>query len=450
MNISLKLKSQRESKNITLEQVSKQLGWPISKLSKIENGNQNISIDDLNLLCDAIGTTVNNIIGEAKLYSDDNTRKNIVSLLEKIINSYNSVNKENFAGNETIRLISKDIPNSIAKSIDLNSEKFKIKGSGGNGQPAEIPWISIFNRSITDTATKGLYLVFLIKADFSGLYLSLNQGFTYFKEKYGTKDGKIKIRKAASKIRKNLNTLPLNSMFDINLQCINPLGKGYESGNIAAKYYSMENMPSESELIDDIREYILCYEELKSMIGLRTVDQFYEYLLIKDDGYEISEEDGKESLNESLGKYIVNKKEKASFKGLKKEKKVTVLDNEGKEVYLRDSKIASNAIEIADYKCEIDENHKSFTRKTNMKNYTESHHLIPMSFQDDFKYSLDIEENIVSVCSTCHNCLHYGIDEERIELLQMLYEQRKEHLNKVGLSISFEELKRYYKISEFL
>lgn len=450
MKIGSKLKTQRESKNITLEQVSQQLGWPISKLSKIENGNQNITIEDLSSLCSVIETTVNNIIGENKLSSDNDDRKNIVKLLEQVIDNYGSVDKENFAGNEIIKVIAKDIPNSITNSLDLNLEKFKIKGSGGNGQPAEIPWISIFNRSITDTATKGLYLVFLIKADFSGVYLSLNQGFTYFKEKYGTKDGKIKIRKAASRIRNNLNTLPLNSLLDINLQCINPLGKGYEAGNIAAKYYSIDNMPSELELIDDIKEYLLCYEELKAMIGLRAVEQFYDYLLVKDDGYEISEEEGKESLNESLGKYTAKKKEKASFKGLKKEKKVTVLDNEGKEVYLRDSKIASNAIEIADYKCEIDENHKSFTRKTNMKNYTESHHLIPMSFQNDFKYSLDIEENIVSVCSTCHNCLHYGIDEERIMLLQMLYEERKEHLDKVGLGISFEELKKYYKIGESL
>lgn len=38
---------------------------------------------------------------------------------------------------------------------------------------------------------------------------------------------------------------------------------------------------------------------------------------------------------------------------------------------------ALNAIVEANYLCEADNNHLSFIRKTNGKNYTEAHHLIP-------------------------------------------------------------------------
>ncbi|MEF9839642.1 MAG: HNH endonuclease, partial [Lachnospiraceae bacterium] len=55
---------------------------------------------------------------------------------------------------------------------------------------------------------------------------------------------------------------------------------------------------------------------------------------------------------------------------------------------------------------------------------------------------LDCEQNIVSLCSNCHNLLHYGVDNE--ELLHLIYEQRKDLLSSIGITISFDELKRYY------
>ena len=73
----------------------------------------------------------------------------------------------------------------------------------------------------------------------------------------------------------------------------------------------------------------------------------------------------------------------------------------------------------------------------------EAHHLIPMSAQNDFENSLDVDANIVCLCPNCHRKLHYGnqIDEE----LKILYEKRKELLNKSGIMISFEDLIKYYE-----
>ena len=279
------------------------------------------------------------------------------------------------------------------------------------------------------------------------MYLSLNQGFTYFKEKYGTKEGKLKIRKAASEIRNILNTLPKDNIQNISLNCSQGLGKGYEAGNIAAKYYSIDNMPNDIQLIKDIREYITIYDELKGIVGIRTVEQFYDYLLLKEDGYEINSEEEKKAVEEILATKEKGESETPTFKGEKKTKKECIIDNKGGSVYPRDAKVAANALEIANYKCEIDEKHQSFIRRTNGKNYTESHHLIPINCQDRFEYSLDVEENIVSICSTCHNCIYYGINSERIILLERLYNERKELLKNVGLNITFEDLKKYYEIN---
>ena len=107
---------------------------------------------------------------------------------------------------------------------------------------------------------------------------------------------------------------------------------------------------------------------------------------------------------------------------------------------------ASMAIALirANYTCEVDEKHPSFIRKSNLKNYTEAHHLIPLEYQNEFNHSLDIPDNIVSLCSNCHNQLHYGIYKE--DILRKLYEERKDKLKKNKIEISFEQLCKFYNL----
>ena len=371
----------------------------------------------------------------------------IIEKFREFIENYCSVNRQNFAKNEVVKIITKNIPELLNDILDIDNNKFHIKGSCGNGNPAEVPWLSIFMRNITTKATKGVYIVFLIKADLSGMYLSLNQGFTYFMDKYGKKEGMKKIKIASEEIRNILSGVPNNSIFNIDLCCTNHLGKGYESGNIFARYYDVNNMPDDLELIKDVKEFIIIYNELKNIIGSRSVEQFYDYILLKNDGYELEEKDQIKRINEVLAVSEPQEEYFVEFKGIKKEKKETIINNKGKKVYPRDIDTAANSLKIADYKCEIDESHPTFTRKSNNEKYTEAHHLIPIKYQDYFDYSLDVEENICSLCSNCHNCLHYGIDEERFVLLRKLYEKRKEHLKNVGLDITLDQLIEFYNIN---
>ena len=66
-----------------------------------------------------------------------------------------------------------------------------------------------------------------------------------------------------------------------------------------------------------------------------------------------------------------------------------------------------------------------------------------MSQQFRFDVSLDVEENIVSLCSTCHNHIHYGQDAH--VLIKQLFNQRKDLLRSVGIIISEDELLSYYR-----
>lgn len=114
-------------------------------------------------------------------------------------------------------------------------------------------------------------------------------------------------------------------------------------------------------------------------------------------------------------------------------------------VYPRKPKISANALAYARYLCEVDEKHPTFIRRKNNRSYTEPHHLVPMKYSKDFPVSLDVEANIVSLCSNCHNEIHYGKYYER--LLEILYERRKDLLAQAGIYITLERLKGMYPIN---
>ena len=154
------------------------------------------------------------------------------------------------------------------------------------------------------------------------------------------------------------------------------------------------------------------------------------------------EEQEEEELLVGLGNLSANlSEEKFSYRGETRTKKLPTYKN-GERVYLRNRKIAMNALTKANFKCEVDEYHPTFIRKYSSVPYTEPHHLVPMEYSDLFEVSLDVEENIISLCSNCHNLLHYGRNAE--EILKKLYEERKKILKKVGIEISQQELLEMY------
>lgn len=449
MEIGRRIKTLRDEKKISLQEISGILKWPVSKLSKIERGDQGISVGDLQLLVRALNIDIGEVFYNDRNIVLENCSDNYQICLQTdikyIANSYLTQSENDFSDNPICKIITKKLPKLIVERANINSSNYSVTGSAGKGQFAEIPWIAVFRRSITETATKGIYIVYLYTADMKGIYLSLNQGFTFFREKFGTKKGREEIRKVASFLQRSCNTIPEELKLEtIDLKAVGTLGKGYMPGHIAGRYYDVNNLPTDNELIDDLRNLMSVYEEIVGIIGKRTVEQFYNFIIANQNGIVVNDEKLIERVGEIIEK--VEEQDEIKYNFNPKDKKDPIKDRKGAEKYPRDPQVAANALGIAGYVCENDKQHITFTRKSNRKNYTEPHHLIPISVHKDFKYSLDIEENVCSLCSTCHNCLHYGIDTEREIILKKLYEERKEMLIKVGLEISFEQLKNYYNI----
>ena len=152
-------------------------------------------------------------------------------------------------------------------------------------------------------------------------------------------------------------------------------------------------------------------------------------------------EDGR-SLNQafSKSKTIVKKKETEKESVTKIDEPFFLPDD---KKYKRIYSVGKNALKNSGYSCFVDADHDTFLTDEGLP-YMEAHHLIPFKFQKDFKYSLQVQANVVCLCPQCHRKLHYGKD--RSDLLKILYDDRKESLKKCGIEISFEKLLEYYDL----
>lgn len=55
-----------------------------------------------------------------------------------------------------------DIPNAIYGTGIVDSTDYLVTGSVGQGNWAMVPWVCIFDRKVTTTAQKGVYIVYLL------------------------------------------------------------------------------------------------------------------------------------------------------------------------------------------------------------------------------------------------------------------------------------------------
>jgi 5-methylcytosine-specific restriction protein A len=328
--------------------------------------------------------------------------------------------------NDTAALLLKKLPEELFSRAALLENEYKIEGSVGKGEISEIPWICVFDKDITESAQTGFYIVYLFRADLSGFYISLNQGWTQYEKAFKPKSqAKIEIEIVAKKLKKTLKTVADFTFDKINLKGNSDLAKGYELGNICSKYYSLNDLPNSNSLINDLQKLIWTYRELKSLVG----KEILEIDLVLDE-----EEFQQRSQS---GTVKVPKKGK-----IPKKKKV---NDSTSTTWWRDPDMAYTAIFNANFQCENNPSHETFKSAVTSKQFVEAHHLIPMEFQDKYEASIDVPENIISLCPNCHRAFHNSIDKIKIELIKKFYRQRTNSLKEREINIEDNKLLEYYK-----
>jgi hypothetical protein len=146
----------------------------------------------------------------------------------------------------------------LAKNLQLPLEDIKVEGRDGTGNKTEIPWTRIASTSLSPSTTAGWYVVYLFKADGSGVYLALSHGSTILE------DGDFKPRTenettalmhwARQRVGHLIDALP-NVHHSIELGGRTKLSDAYKRTTIAAFYYPRHAIPLESKLLLDLNNF---------------------------------------------------------------------------------------------------------------------------------------------------------------------------------------------------
>ena len=186
-------------------------------------------------------------------------------IVEKILNEYIEAKKAPFTGHPMGSFFRNDIPSFIYKTGIVDAKTHLITGSVGKGNWAMVPWICIFDRQITTSATKGVYIVYLLSKDGNTLYLTFNQGCTEIRNTH-SKAETIKImRQKAAEIVSQIDGRGFASDENVNLGSgLTELGELYQRGTIFYKAYRKGNVPSDEALQADLKNMMDIYREYVS------------------------------------------------------------------------------------------------------------------------------------------------------------------------------------------
>ena len=86
--------------------------------------------------------------------------------------------KQTFANHPFAAYIRHSAVAEVESALATTDGDLIVEGSPGAGNWAAVPWIGVFDPLVTDSATRGYYVVYLFHASEPIIHLSLNQGTT--------------------------------------------------------------------------------------------------------------------------------------------------------------------------------------------------------------------------------------------------------------------------------
>lgn len=89
----------------------------------------------------------------------------------------------------------------------------------------------------------------------------------------------------------------------------------------------------------------------------------------------------------------------------------------------------------ATFKCENDENHKSFIDQSG-RQFMEVVPIVPFSYGTQYGQAIMSEANAVCLCPNCQKQLYYGQLNDREDLVIKLYRKHQDDLQKAGIDVS--------------
>lgn len=165
------------------------------------------------------------------------------------------------------KLVRRDITSLIDAQLQANI--YKVKGSVGAGRWTDVPWIAVFDKRITTSAQRGVYIVYLLNKDTKELYLTLNQGATDVSQG-GDGSGKLAFTgiatasngKTTESLQARAHSIrnQIGEFDGLASDSINTGSKPYDAGCIYYKKYTLDTLPEDEELYSDLQRLIEAYQ----------------------------------------------------------------------------------------------------------------------------------------------------------------------------------------------
>lgn len=181
---------------------------------------------------------------------------------------------EAFKDSPLRQLVTRQLPIELDNALPGLVERYRVKGSIGQGGWTHTPWLAVLDPGITDTVQEGFYVVYLLSHDAERLYLSLNQGCTTLYKQVGLAAAAAELRRRSDLMRSRLRSS--GSTFKkagIRLGSDVWRGRLYEAGEVVSIEYHSLALPSEEQLIADLREALRLYGLIEREGGLWAEDE---------------------------------------------------------------------------------------------------------------------------------------------------------------------------------
>jgi hypothetical protein len=156
------------------------------------------------------------------------------------------------------QLLLKNAPSELANTAPPT---INIDFGGGKGNRTPTPWVAYMNPDETNSARRGIYVVYLLSADKENLVLILGQGVSELSEKYGARDARSRLTGEVKILRERLPEEKVAMFNDpVDLRSNGSLQRSYVAGTVCCRLYKTAELPADEEMQKDLDAFLDLYE----------------------------------------------------------------------------------------------------------------------------------------------------------------------------------------------
>ena len=190
---------------------------------------------------------------DRKEHAEDILRDTFEEILEDYPTRQGTASKDK----RLYQLLVNKAPNFVKHIANRNffDENFDFKGTAGQGNWPNIPWVAALHPDETNTTQNGVYVVYLFDPENQVVYATLNQGTTEIIDEFGKRKARKVLEDRAEEIREKVDLEGFSSkgpeLSDNN--------KLYEESTIYQKRYELRDLPSPDQIGEDIVKLVEAY-----------------------------------------------------------------------------------------------------------------------------------------------------------------------------------------------